>query len=723
MYSAIFLTDKATFERVSTQSVVIDAHEPFNMVVIDSANKLTVDTRKVKKTIEFSDFTLIPTNRVIVNWGAADESKYRELTEYCKTNKIVIVYDHYNKGLLTIEIPRAYSNYEDFADKLDADLTIEWVEEDITYRIEKSAAYTYDQHWHLGNIQASCAWMAMAPWAVPTTGVGAAVDVSIIDGGIDINHPDLIGKISSSSWNVLNDNSNVSADGIYDNHATAVAGIIAASNSNNNYVLSLTNDRIKVRVIKAFYSVSSVFVTYQSTSQLLEAIDRAGSGAHAVCMSFGGPAYSDAIQLAITNEIERSNSCKGVAFFAAAGNNNLTSLPYPAAYDGVVAIAASTNTNTKAPWSNYGSGIYMAAPGVSIRTTDRTGTSGYSTSSSANPTTNADVYNTELATTLMTGTSASAAIAAAVAGCIKSVNNQLTYQQVINIMKNTAFQGGGYNYSAGGKSQELGYGIVRLCDAVNEAIDLISDPEEYTMDLSITNSPATPIAGTSVSVTCVAEGTGPIWGDISNIKLEYYASPFPYYLTSSATLMGYSWFYNIVNGANTLTSNVTIPNSGTISSTNYLVVKAIARDYCGNELGGLINNGNDYFFYEASAPMTVQMPQASPNLAVQVLSFTISSTGVRIYKVKYTNVGTVTITSINRTYGWVGGSSQTNTLNLLGTTSTTTPMLPGQSRTLYLSYPFAPPQYPATYFHQINTVNGAPDGNPSDNYSSITVNQ
>jgi subtilisin family serine protease len=721
MFKAIFYTTASSFNRYKTAANVVQAHDPFNMIVLDSVDKTPGLSSEIKNVIEFSDLTAIPTNRVFVNWGTSDPSKYEAVINYCKTNKIKIIYDHYNKGILTLELPRN-TDWVSFNDKFQTAVPLlQWVEEDLTQPIELYAAYTYNQHWHLGNIEAQFAWDSAA-----ANSAGAStsqVEVSIIDGGVDINHPDLVGKISSQSWNVINNNSDVSPSGIYDNHATAVAGIIAANNANSNYVLSLTNDRVKVRVIKAFYFISNGISAYQSLSQLVEAIDRAGNQAASICMAFGSPNASATIQLAITNEIERSNSCKGVVFFAAAGNMNVTSIPYPAAYEGVIAIGASTSANTKASWSNYGSGIYMAAPGVGIRTTDRTGTDGYSTSSSTNPTTNADLYNTELATTIMSGTSASVAIAAGVAGVIKSVNPNLLYQEVINIMKNAAYQGGGYDYSDGGKSLELGYGIVRMANAVDTAIELASVPEGYTMDFSVTSCPTPVIAGNTISVTCVAEGTGPIWGDIYSIKLEYYASPFPYFLTTSATLIGYNWFYNIVDGANSLTASVTLPNSGTMSSTNYLVVKAIARDYCGNELGGLINNGNDYFFYEASAPMSVQIPAASPDLAVQILSVSTTSTGMRIYTIKYTNVGVIPITSFNRSYGWIGGSSTSNTQTYPGTTTTNGPLLPGQSRTIYISYNSPAPQYPATYFHQINSVNGVADGNLVNNYASITVNQ
>jgi hypothetical protein len=722
MFKAIFYRTTSSYNKHKTDATVIQAHDPFDMIVLDSVDKTPGLSSEIKNVIEFSDLTAIPTNRAFIYY-AANRTKYEEIINYCKTNNIKIIYDHYNKGILTVELPNRTGNYTNFETKITADLSssVEWLEEDITQPVELSSAYTYNEHWHLSNIDAQCAWNAAA---VNSSGAfNTPVVVSIIDGGVDINHPDLIGKIDSGSWNVINNNSDVSPINTYDNHSTALAGIIAGNNGNNNYTLSVTNDRVKVRVIKAFYFINPFAAAYTSLSQIVEAINRSGNGAAAVCMAFNLANYSNSVQVAITNEIESSTSCQGTVLFAAAGNNNSSTMPYPAAYEGVISVGASTVTNTKASWSNYGPDLYIAAPGVNIRTTDRTGTDGYTTSSSANPTTNADIYNTELATTLMSGTSASAAIAAGVAGMMRSVNPNLLYQEIIDIMKNTAYQGGGYDYSNGDKSVELGYGIVRMCAAVQEAIDLAVTPQGYTMDFDITSCPTTATAGNTIQVTCVADGTGPIWSDIYKIKLEYYASPTPEFVTTTATLLGFNWFSNIEDGANTLTGSVAIPNSSTMSSTNYIVVKAIAKDYCGNTLGGLINEGNDYFFYEDSAPISIQVPAPAPDLAVQIISTSISTTGVRLYRIRYTNTGSLPITTFNRTYGWVGGSSATNTQTYPGTTTTNGPLLPGQSRTITISYNPAPPQYPATYFHQINSVNSVVDANPANNYASITVTQ
>ena len=57
---------------------------------------------------------------------------------------------------------------------------------------------------------------------------------------------------------------------------------------------------------------------------------------------------------------------KNVTLVASAGNNNTTAPQYPAACSGVLTSAATDITDKKASFSNYGSAVYVDAPGVNI---------------------------------------------------------------------------------------------------------------------------------------------------------------------------------------------------------------------------------------------------------------------------------------------------------------------------------------------------------------------
>ena len=75
-------------------------------------------------------------------------------------------------------------------------------------------------------------------------------------------------------------------------------------------------------------------------------------------MSLGGGAFSQSEQNAIT-----AARGQGVLVIAAAGNASSSAPAYPAAYSGVVSVAASTITRTRASYSNFGSTFDLTAPG------------------------------------------------------------------------------------------------------------------------------------------------------------------------------------------------------------------------------------------------------------------------------------------------------------------------------------------------------------------------
>jgi subtilisin family serine protease len=55
-----------------------------------------------------------------------------------------------------------------------------------------------------------------------------------------------------------------------------------------------------------------------------------------------------------------------VVLVASAGNNNTSVAQYPAAYSGVLGTAATTLSDTKASFSNFGVNVLLDAPGQNI---------------------------------------------------------------------------------------------------------------------------------------------------------------------------------------------------------------------------------------------------------------------------------------------------------------------------------------------------------------------
>jgi len=85
------------------------------------------------------------------------------------------------------------------------------------------------------------------------------------------------------------------------------------------------------------------------------------NGANVLNMSFG--THTDARVLREAIEFAKSGN---VLLVASAGNDNTATPQYPAAYPGVLAVAATDLLDRKASFSNYGSFVFVDAPGTHI---------------------------------------------------------------------------------------------------------------------------------------------------------------------------------------------------------------------------------------------------------------------------------------------------------------------------------------------------------------------
>ena len=87
----------------------------------------------------------------------------------------------------------------------------------------------------------------------------------------------------------------------------------------------------------------------------------ADNGANVINMSFGALDQSKALK----DSVDHARS-KGVILVASAGNNNTSTPQYPAAFAGVLTVAATKLTDVKASFSNYGNYVFADGPGVRI---------------------------------------------------------------------------------------------------------------------------------------------------------------------------------------------------------------------------------------------------------------------------------------------------------------------------------------------------------------------
>jgi subtilisin family serine protease len=91
----------------------------------------------------------------------------------------------------------------------------------------------------------------------------------------------------------------------------------------------------------------------------------ADNGANVISMSFeiaqGSPALQDAIQYALS---------KNVVVVAASGNDGGQILVFPSAYNSVIGVGSTSNTDTRSSFTNFGTNsVFIAAPGEGVITT------------------------------------------------------------------------------------------------------------------------------------------------------------------------------------------------------------------------------------------------------------------------------------------------------------------------------------------------------------------
>jgi subtilisin family serine protease len=198
--------------------------------------------------------------------------------------------------------------------------------------------------------------------ALPLNGVytynytGAGVKVYIIDTGIRITHNEFGGR-AGYGYDAVD--GSLPADDC-NGHGTHVAGTVGGA----TYGVAKGVNLVAVRVLNCAGS--------GTTSGVIAGINWVTSnhqpGAPAVAnMSLGGGA-SSSLDTAVKNSI-----ADGVTYAIAAGNSNANACNYsPARVTEAITVGATTNTDARASYSNYGSCLDIFAPGSSITSAWRT---------------------------------------------------------------------------------------------------------------------------------------------------------------------------------------------------------------------------------------------------------------------------------------------------------------------------------------------------------------
>ena len=328
----------------------------------------------------------------------------------------------------------------------------------------------------------------------------SGVIVAIVDSGVDVDHDDLR---LVAGYDYGDNDANPDDDSAVSGHGTCCAGVAAAIAGNGNEVVGVAGG-CSVMPLKVANSAGSMYL-----SSIANAIYHAAdNGADVISMSLGAPLSSDpATDAAIAYAYDA-----GCTILAATGNENDSTIGYPAINANVIGVGAaspcgdrkrSSSSSTECNpdvytdpngytcdgerwWgSNYGTTVRDAAGAVDILgptilpTTDIEGSGGYR-SGDVEP--------------FFNGTSCATPYVAGVAALVVSANPAYSPAQVRDALTSTA-QDVVNVESGSGWDRYSGYGMVDAAAAVGgggpvaPTADFTGDPlsGQYPLDVAFTD--------------------------------------------------------------------------------------------------------------------------------------------------------------------------------------------------------------------------------------------
>jgi subtilisin family serine protease len=199
----------------------------------------------------------------------------------------------------------------------------------------------------------------------------AGVRVAVLDTGVDRHHPDLAGRVTGYTYRYPNLPGNSGERDIV-GHGTHVAGTITASADNGLGINGICPCELHCWKIfddePVFLSPQEGYGYVVDPARYIVALQECfAQQMDVVNLSIGGPgkpsfAEEDAFNALLSRE---------TAVVAAMGNGRQrgSRTEYPAAINGVLAIAATNLDDTIASFSNRGAHAFLSAPGVGIWST------------------------------------------------------------------------------------------------------------------------------------------------------------------------------------------------------------------------------------------------------------------------------------------------------------------------------------------------------------------
>jgi len=371
--------------------------------------------------------------------------------------------------------------------------------------------YAYQWHYPLINLPQA--------WDVTTgTPANGSIVVAVIDTGVFLAHPDLTGQLLPGYDFISNPTMSRDGDGIDANaddpgdaaaagssswHGTHVAGTIAAR-SNDDFGAAGVSWGAKIMPVRVLGAGGG------SSYDIIQGVRFAAGLSNDSGTLPPQPADVANLSLGCQNCFSQTEQnaftearATEMIIVAAAGNANSTDPSFPASYDGVISVSAVDMSRNRAPYSNSGPNVDIAAPGGDTSVdSDGNGYSDGVLSSLVD-----DSGGTREANWVFyQGTSMAAPHIAGVIALMKAVCPSLTPAQVDTLIASGQMT---TDRGAPGRDDVFGYGLVDAFGAVQAAQTQCGATPATGLDINPSRLDIG-ATSTSVSLTASKQGTGPL---------------------------------------------------------------------------------------------------------------------------------------------------------------------------------------------------------------------
>ena len=347
---------------------------------------------------------------------------------------------------------------------------------------EPNDQYYGTRQWNLRNISLPDAWDI-------TTGHDL-ITVAVVDSGVLMEHPDLIGRFRDGYDFIVDTDVSLDGDGLDDDpsdpgdrstpldeegityqstfHGTYVAGIIGALTNNTEgtagVAWNISIMPLRVLGLNGYGSSFDVLQAIRYAAGLSNDSRRVPSKkADIINLSLGGFTFSR-----LENETIQAAIDQGVIIVAAAGNQSTQRPFFPAAYDNVISVGAVDDANELTPYSNYGSSIDVVAPGGRLVGSQSPGAIVSTWGNDSDQST-----PIEYGYSLTEGTSMAAPHVSGVIALMKSVYDDLTVNDIETLLSSGSIVD---DLGSEGKDIIFGYGLINANKAVTAAMNLSDSP-------------------------------------------------------------------------------------------------------------------------------------------------------------------------------------------------------------------------------------------------------